>query len=104
MKINYIPLSEAKELLEEESRKRELTELQKAALNHASKFSKLHAKEAKELQKELISLGLTEQAATKIVDILPSNVDELRTILYPSIQNLDADLANKIMETIGKFR
>ncbi len=104
MKINYIPLSEAKELLEEESSKRELTELQKAALNHASKFSKLHAKEAKELQKELISLGLTEQAATKIVDILPSNVDELRTILYPGIQNIDADLANKIMETIGKFR
>ncbi len=104
MKVNYIPLSKAKELLESESKKRELTELQKSALNHATKFSKLSSEKAVALQEEIISYGLTEQMAAKIVDILPANMDELRSIVYPAIQNLDTEIANKILEAIGKFR
>jgi DNA-directed RNA polymerase subunit F len=104
MKINYIPLSKAKELLESESKKRELTELQKSALNHATKFSKLTAEKAVALQEEIISYGLSEQMAAKIVDILPANIDELRSIVFPGIQNLDNEIANKILEAIGKFR
>lgn len=104
MKVNYIPLAKAKELLENESKKRELTELQKSALNHAAKFSKISPDKAVTLQEKIMALGLSDQMAAKIVDILPANIDELRSILYPAIQNMDAELANKILETIGKFR
>lgn len=104
MKVNYIPLAKVKELLENESKKRELTELQKSALNHAVKFSKLSPDKAVALQEQLISIGLSDQMAAKVVDILPANIDELRSITYPVIQNLDAELANRILETIEQFR
>ncbi len=104
MKINYIPLAKAKELLTEASKERELDEVQTAALKHVSKFSKVSADKAAKLQKELESLGLDEMLAVKVIDIMPTTLDELRSILYPHVQNLEQDLGNKVIEIIQKSR
>jgi DNA-directed RNA polymerase subunit F len=104
MKINYIPLAKAKELLEDASKGRELNDVQTAALKHVTKFSKVSAEKADKLQKELVSLGLEEMLAVKVVDVMPANLDELRTVLYPHIQTLDTNLGNKIVETLHKSR
>lgn len=104
MKITYIPLSKAKELLTKASKERELGKLQTAALKHASKFSKLSAGKAEELKGKISALGVEEFISVKIVDILPSNMDELRSVVYPHIQNLDQEMGNKILEVIEKYR
>ncbi|MCL4334095.1 MAG: DNA-directed RNA polymerase subunit F [Candidatus Thermoplasmatota archaeon] len=104
MKTTYIPLAKAKELLVEASKSRELNDVQASALKHVSKFSKVTAEKAAKLQKELVALGLEEMLAVKVTDIMPANMDELRSILYPHIQNLEEGLGNKIIETIQKSR
>lgn len=104
MKITYIPLSKAKELLTEASKERELGKLQSAALKHATKFSKISAGRAEELKKEISSLGVEEFISVKIVDILPSNLDELRSVVYPHIQNLDQEMGNRILGLVNKYR
>lgn len=104
MKINYIPLAKAKELLNDASKERELNDVQASALKHVSKFSKVTADKAAKLQKELVSLGLEDMLAVKVIDIMPANLDELRSVLYPHIQTLDTDLGNKIIETLHKSR
>ncbi len=100
MKINYIPLAKAKELLNDASKERELNDVQTSALKHVGKFSKLSAEKAAKIQKELVSLGLGEMLAVKVIDVMPANMDELRSVLYPHIQTLDQDLGNKILETL----
>ena len=102
MKIDYIPLAKAKELLNDASKERELNDVQTSALKHVSKFSKISADKAAKLQKELVALGLEDIMAVKVIDIMPANLDELRSVLYPHIQNLDQDLGNKIVETLHK--
>jgi DNA-directed RNA polymerase subunit F len=104
MKINYIPLAKAKELLTEASKERQLNDVQAAALKHVAKFSKVSADKASKLQKELVSLGLEEMMAVKVIDVMPANLDELRSILYPNIQNLEQDLGNRILELLHKSR
>ena len=104
MKITYIPISKAKDLLMEASRNRELTDIQNTALKHSAKFSKLTIKKATELEEELVSAGMPEPVAVKIVDILPATVDELRSILFPTIQNLDLEQGTRILELVNKYR
>ncbi|MEM0133778.1 MAG: hypothetical protein QXU18_00910 [Thermoplasmatales archaeon] len=104
MKIKYIPLAKAKELLVDASKERELSEVQASALKHLGKFSKVPVNKAEKLQKDLVSLGLEEMLAVKVIDIMPSNLDELRSVLYPHVQNLEQDLGNRIIETLQKSR
>ena len=102
MKINYIPLAKAKELLNDASKERELNDVQSSALKHVSKFSKVSAEKAAKLEKELVSLGLEELLAVKVIDVMPANIDELRSVVYPHIQTLDQELGNKIVEALHK--
>ncbi len=102
MKINYIPLAKAKELLNDASKERELNDVQSSALKHVSKFSKVSAEKAEKLEKELVSFGLEEVLAVKIIDVMPANIDELRSVVYPRIQTLDQELGNKIIEALHK--
>ena len=102
MKINYIPLAKAKELLNDASKERELNDVQSSALKHVSKFSKVSAEKAAKLEKELVSLGLEELLAVKVIDVMPANIDELRSVVYPRIQTLDQELGNKIIEALHK--
>ncbi|MGC8644873.1 MAG: RNA polymerase Rpb4 [Thermoplasmata archaeon] len=104
MKITYIPLAKAKEMLAEASSTRELTPIQASALRHLSKFSKVEADTAEKMCEELISLGLEQDIAVKIVDIMPSTLDELRTVVYPHVQNLDAEKGEKILAILQKSR
>ncbi len=104
MKITYVPASVAKEYLEELAKNSELNEVQKETLKHLQKISKLKPEDANKLKEELMGLGLSEFVSVKIVDILPENIDVLRTVVYPHITNLDTELGNRILELISKYR
>ncbi len=100
----FVPITEAKNYLKES--KRELYE-QKLAYEYARTFSKLKPAEAEKLIKELESLNISKlkrKFIIMIVDILPSSMDELRTILSSSDVTFKSDEVKKIFEVISKFK
>jgi DNA-directed RNA polymerase subunit F len=94
-----LSLAEAQEYIKESE---EISDSIKEFVNN---FKKLSVKDAKELRKELDSLGLIKIKAdhiSKAIDLLPENKEELNKIFVDI--NLEEDETNKILETIKKFR
>jgi len=80
--IQQTPLSlpEVKEILEQ--RRERLDAMQLRVLEYARKYSKLSPSKAKQLIEELmLNFELTREEAVQIVDICPTNIEELRSIL-----------------------
>ena len=80
--ISSTPVSipEVKELLS--NKKQELTPLQTRVYNYATTFSKISPEAAKKIINELIEKhGLQRDEACQIVNICPTTIEELRTIL-----------------------
>ncbi len=74
-------MAEVKEILEAESKGRELTAEQKISLDHATKFAKLTSAQAKKLYKELKELDFVPDAlAAKIADLLPTHPEDVRVL------------------------
>jgi Uncharacterized protein conserved in archaea len=81
MNKKYVTIAEVRELLEEISKERELTDLQKNALKHAEEFSKVKSQNVKKLKEKLMKLEIVnEKYAVKILDIMPRTPDEVRVI------------------------
>ncbi len=90
-------------MLEKEQENRELTTEQNFALTHAQRFAKLDAKESRKLVEALMKIEPLGQAhACKLADIMPRYPDEVRTIFAKERFVLDADMIEKILETIRK--
>lgn len=69
------------------------------------KFTKLTAKEAKELRKKLEEMDMAkmkEEYIVKIIDILPDSAQELNKIFQGV--SLEENESNKILETIKSFK
>ena len=69
------------------------------------KFAKLNAKEAKELRKTLQDLDfikMDDKHISKIIDILPTNKEELNKIFVD--MGLDENETNKILDETKKFK
>ena len=68
------------------------------------KFVKLKKEKAKSLRKKIVDLGiiqLGEFVISKIIDVLPSNKEELNKVLIDV--NLNEDESEKILQTIKEF-
>lgn len=69
------------------------------------KFVKLTPKEAKEIRKKINELGLIKinnDHISKIIDILPEDVQDLNKIFVD--MSLDEDEAKKILDTIKQYK
>jgi DNA-directed RNA polymerase subunit F len=69
------------------------------------KFSKLKAKEARELKQEMENLGIIKikpEYIVKIIELLPESTEEVNKIFADV--NLDEDETRKILETIKKYK
>jgi DNA-directed RNA polymerase subunit F len=69
------------------------------------KFNSLKAKDAKELRKEIESLGIVKirpEYTVKLIDLLPETADELNKIFVDV--SLEEDETKKILEAIKKFK
>ncbi len=76
----------------------------KEMLSFIKKFSKLKAKEAKELRIKIRSLDLIkldDKHISKIIDVLPENSEELNKIFVGI--GLDEDETKKILDTVKEF-
>lgn len=75
-----VSIPEVKDLLS--NKKQELTPLQMRVYNYAATFSKISPEAAKKLINELIGQhGLQRDEACQIVNVCPTTIEELRTIL-----------------------
>jgi len=103
-KKSPVTLPEAYEILEARKKDGELGYEQKLAYEHASKFKKLSVSKARELKQELLGLGLSDTTATKIIDIMPSDLIQLKQVLLIEKKPIEEDMVNMIMQAVQKYR
>lgn len=104
-KVRFVSLSEVKNILEKEAKKRELSYEQNLALEHAKHFSKISMTKAKQMVDELLQIErITEPFAYKIVDILPMHPEEVRAIFAKERFTLEDKEIKKIIEIVEKYR
>ncbi|WP_457612078.1 RNA polymerase Rpb4 family protein [Methanocaldococcus sp.] len=96
----YITISEAYEIMKERAKEGELSYEQKCALDYLEKFKKLDSEKTKELVEELKNLGVEEDIAVKIADILPEDKEDLEVIYYKRDLPENAD---EILEVVKKY-
>ena len=105
--INEEPITfaEAKEIMEKKSkRSKNLGYEQNSALEHLSKFTKLSAKDVQKLKEELSKIQkLKGDLIIQICNFLPTNRDELRTVLYKDYTLFEDSELNTILEIVKKF-
>jgi DNA-directed RNA polymerase subunit F len=101
----FIPLSEVKNILKKiEKERTEITYEQRIALEHAQKFAKLPNQKVKDLIKDLMKLEFIEESHVyKIVDLLPSKNEDIKTIFAKERINLDDNKINNILNIINKY-
>jgi DNA-directed RNA polymerase subunit F len=74
--VEDVSLPEIKKILSEKSKEKELNYEQKMAYEHAKLFAKLTVLKAEKLKKELLEIeDITDEVATKIIDILPNQIE-----------------------------
>jgi DNA-directed RNA polymerase subunit F len=99
-----VPLPIVAKVLEEESKKRELSSIEIITLEYAKKFSKFSAEDAERLLSELEGMGLPLEVAVQIVNIAPESEAELRTILAPLSRTFTADDIKSILSAVIKYK
>jgi DNA-directed RNA polymerase subunit F len=100
-----VSLSEVKSILKKiEKERKELSYEQKIALEHSQKFARLPIKKTNDLIKELSEQGfLQESHVYKIVDLLPSKDDDVKTIFAKERITLNDSQIKKILEIVKKY-
>ncbi|MFP3190440.1 MAG: RNA polymerase Rpb4 family protein [Thermoproteota archaeon] len=105
MRIIYykdVSLPEVLEILEKRISEDNVKEGQKKMYDYVKKFSKVKPEKAKEIIDKLMNqLNLTRDICVQILNIMPSNVEELRAIL-PSDKYFSKEELDKILSIIHK--
>ncbi|MEK6824185.1 MAG: hypothetical protein AABY06_04075 [Nanoarchaeota archaeon] len=95
IKSNSLSASESEEYL---------SKTQEDLKTFINKFTKLNAKQAKDFREKLEKLKLMKMNAShvsKIIDILPTNLEEINKIFID--MSLDENEANKILDVVKQF-
>lgn len=99
-----LTLAEVVEILESIGKERELTSIETYTLEYAKKFLKISPENARKGVKELVELGVPEEIAVQLINIMPKSKEEVMVILAPSFRVAEKDLARKILEVLDKYR
>ncbi len=79
----------------------ELNYLQRIALEHAQRSSKITGKQAKTLIKKLMAeFELTEQIAISIVNFMPETLDELRIFIQDASRVYSTEEVEKMLDLL----
>ena len=97
-----ISLPEALEVLEKRKKAGALGYEQELAYDHAKKFAKLDAEDAKKLRTEMEKQGISEKAAIMVVNVMPAEQMQLKQILAYDKATYDEEIISKTMEAIAK--
>jgi DNA-directed RNA polymerase subunit F len=107
---SYLTTPEAKELLSEVETERALDEDREMqyelarAVEHVNRFTVLDPEESLELIEELTALEkINEKTAYKIVDLLPEDRDELRSVFAKERYSLSGDELDEVLDVVAKY-
>ncbi len=76
-------------------------QIQKRTLDYTTKFSKAQADAAKKLRKQLEDdVGLSEEEAVELVNVVPKSVEELRTFTSGWRKLLSTESLEKILKIL----
>jgi len=98
-----VSLSEALSLLEKRKKDGELGYEQQNTLDYLQEFAVLSEKDSNALARELCELGLTEEQAISIVNIMPKKEDEVRAVLAGG-KTASPELVKNILKTVKKYK
>jgi DNA-directed RNA polymerase subunit F len=71
---------------------------------YAKMFAKIDAKEAEKMKKEIVELGISEKTAVKIIEIMPSDIIQLRQTVIIEKKSVDEEILLKVMEVVSRYR
>jgi len=105
MEESYVSLAELKVILEKDKAVRgELNPEQQYSLTHAALFSRISADKVPAMVKELIEIPMMSPFnAVKIVDLMPTHMDDVRAIFAKERFSLSKEDAEKVLEIVGKY-
>lgn len=102
-----IPQAEVREILEEILKNEEEPVYeQKVTLDFLRKFVKISREDAEKAIKELLNLSekIKPRIAVKLVDLLPSDEDEVRAVFAKERFTLTNDEVGEILKVLDKYR
>jgi len=89
------------QILEEYKKDRELTFIENRVYTYLQTVQKLEPDKQEKLYEELKEINIPEEIRIKIIEILPKDEDELRTVLYT--YTISKEDAKKILEIVKKY-
>jgi DNA-directed RNA polymerase subunit F len=111
MDSNPVTLTEVAQILKVKEKKYNEAEIemrfeQRRSLEHAGKFAKVSIKDAKDISKKLAEVGLdlNSERIVKIVDEMPSSVDDIRAIFAKERFKYGEEELKKIIDIIDEYR
>jgi DNA-directed RNA polymerase subunit F len=106
----YITISEVKPLLADVEAERAVDEDRELryelarAIEHVNRYAVLEPEEARELVEKLVELDkVNEKTAHKIVDVLPQDRTELRSIYAKERFALDGEELDEILNLVAQY-
>ncbi len=93
---------EARRIVEEKLSQLTDSILVKRALEYLTQTSKCETENIDELKTELMKLGLSEQGAVTLLNIVPKELTELRALLPPIDQKMDLEKLEKALEILSR--
>jgi DNA-directed RNA polymerase subunit F len=105
MEESYVSLAELKGILEKEKAARgELNPEQQYSLSHAALFARAPADRVPAIVKELSEIPMMSLFnAVKIVDLMPTHMDDVRAIFAKERFALSKEDAEKVLEIVRKY-
>jgi DNA-directed RNA polymerase subunit F len=99
-----ITWAQARKILEAKEKDKEMGYEQKNAMEFLKKFSKLSEKKTSEMFEKLGEISkLKDRHKIMIINMQPSDLDEVRVLFAHEIINLSEDEKKKIISTVKKF-
>ncbi len=98
-----VTLAQVKKLLTQRKKDGELSFQQKITLEHASTFAKMTPSVSEKLVEKLIKkYSLSRSLAVQVVNIAPTTMEELKTILDPRNTDLTEEQLVEIVDLVLK--
>jgi len=95
--------SKVKQILEEFSKKYELSYEQKLTLNHVTKFNKISLENAEELVEKLEDI-IKRKHAVRIADIMPEDLSDLRLMFVKEKVPIKKKDLEDILKIVDEYR
>ncbi|MEM3399479.1 MAG: RNA polymerase Rpb4 family protein [Candidatus Micrarchaeia archaeon] len=104
IKIKPVSLGTVAEILGEREKEGELGFEQQTTLEYAKKFTKLEKEKREQLFNELKALErMSDDAAVKIVDVLPRNAEQVNAIFAKERYVLSQSEIEEVLRIVGKY-